>query len=340
MALLHIEGFDTFGQTIGIAPVGADRKHPTSVALNNTRVETGRTGDFSLKFNSTGSNFIFDDFGDKQTLFIGFGFKIDALVTNSFVFFQSGTSTNVRLELKSNGSLEMKGPTGATLGSTETGLIVVDTWFYIEMKVKVDDLVGEVELRVDKVVKFAVIDLDTQINSGQPHSNRVTVRGFSGANCFYDDFYILDPTGAKNNNFLNISIVTPMFPNAAGDFTDFTPDSGSNFARVNEKSTDDDTSHVESSTTGDKDLHNQDNVTPSGIIRGIQVNTEVRDTIGGGSSLKSLVKSGTTTDTGPADSIAGTSYEYDTRILEDDPDISGAWVTSALDAVQVGYEVG
>ena len=72
----------------------------------------------------------------------------------------------------------------------------------------------------------------------------------------------------------------------------------------------------------------------------MQINTEVTDTLAASASLKTLTKSGTTTDTGPANVIAGASYEYQTRILEEDPDISGDWTRAAIDAAQFGYEVG
>ena len=47
-------------------------------------------------------------------------------------------------------------------------------------------------------------------------------------------------------------------PNAAGDETNWSPDSGSNYARVNESSQDGDTSYVERTSTIANDLYNID----------------------------------------------------------------------------------
>ena len=335
MALLGIEGFETFGTTVGIAPVGHDRKYTTASPAGH-RVRAGRTGGFSVELSSTAHSIQIPVTGTPQEGVIGFGFRVPILGNWLLIIFRSSGSNNTAWSLKSDGSMTI-GRGGTVLGTTSTGLISVDTWYYVEIRTKIDNTTGSYEMRLNGTTVLSATGVDTQ-DSASANFDIIFLRG--GGTIWYDDFYVIDILGGKNNDFLGVSSVLAMFPNAAGDSTDFTPDSGSNYARVNENPTDDDTSYVQSSTTGNKDLHNQDNISPSGIIRGIQVNTEVRDTLAGGSSLKTLVKSGTTTDTGPADTIAGTSYEYFTRVVEDDPDISGDWVVSALDAVQVGYEVG
>lgn len=335
MSLLHIEGFESFG-TSG-SPVGFSRKYSTG---GTGTIVTGHTGGFAWRTGGTSVSFTISDTGNPQTIVLGFGFKISILKTESIIFFRSGSPirNNIVLKIKINGALEILRST-TVLGTTSAGLIVADTPYYIELKTKIDNTTGSFDLRIDKISVLSDSNIDTLDGAADPWTNHFIFRGANGAFISYDDFYILDLNGSENNNFLDAAVVVvASYPNAAGDETDWTPDTGSNFERVNENPTDDDVSFVEA-TTG-KDLHNYDDLSLSGTIHGIQINTEVRDTIGGGSNLKTLVKSGGTLDTGPLDSIAGTSYEYHTRILEQDPNTSAAWQSSAINAIQAGYEVG
>jgi len=335
MTLLHIEGFETFG-TSG-APSGLDRKYTTGSA---GVLVAGRTGGIAFRVGSTATTITIGDTGDPQTIIIAFGLKMTVLGQESIVFLRSGDPTianNIVIATRADGAIEIRRST-TVLGTTATGVLIADTWHFIELKAKIDNTTGSFELKVDEVSVLSQSSIDTQ-QSNEAFTNHFIIRGRNGTVTFYDDLYILDTLGSKNNDFLGKSIITAIYPDAAGDNADWTPDSGSNFARVNENPTDDDTSHVEASVAADKDLHNYDSGS-FGVIRGIQVNTEVRDTIGSGSNLKTLVKSGGTTDTSPNNPIAGTSYEYDTRILEDDPNGGGDWTDSALNAVQAGYEVG
>lgn len=334
MSLLAIEGFESFGTGI---PSGIDRKYFTA-GEGSMALVTGRTGGLGLELGSTGESFFPLTPGNPPTSIIGFGFKTSNLTNENLVFFRADGNNNIVLKLNSDGSLSILRAT-TVLATTSAGLISVDTWYYIEIKAKINNTTGEYELRVNETTELSDTNVDTQ-DGTNAWTEQFLIRGHNFGNTVYDDLYILDDAGSKNNTFLNTSVIRAMYPNAAGDASDFTPDSGSNHERVKENPTDDNTSYVESSTTGHQDLHNHDNISPTGVIRGIQISTEVRDTVAGGSSLKTLIKSGATLNTGPADIIAGTTFEYFTRILEEDPNISDDWVTSAIDAAQIGYEVG
>lgn len=336
MSLLWIEGFETFGSSG--APTAINRKY-TAVAPSGMVLSSGRTGGIAIEMSSTSESLETPDVGaNPQTIIIGFGFKVTSLITERLIFLRQGGTNNVGIKLNSDGSLSIE-RTPTVLATTSAGEISTGTWYYIELKATIDNSAGAFELKIDEVTKLNVSGVDTQASTNA-YTDTVLFRGLNGGIITYDDLYVIDTLGSENNDFLGKSVIRAMYPNAAGDASDLTPDSGSNYARVNETVVDDDTSYVESSTTGHKDLHNHDNISPTGVIRGIQINTQVRDTVSGGSSLKSLVKSGTTTDTGSADTIDGTSYEHQFRILEQDPDTSAAWTLSGTDAAQIGYEVG
>ena len=335
MSLLHIEGFESFG-TSG-APVGLSRKYSIGSA---GIIVTGRTGGFAYRTGGTTARIEPSIPSNPQTIFLGFGFKMDALGAESVIFLRSGspTSNNIVVKTQANGSLQIL-RSSTVLGTTATGILIAGTWFYIELKATIDDAVGAYELRVDETTVLSDSGIDTK-QGNEAWTNHIFFRGRNGTFTYYDDLYILDTNGTENNNFIGKSVVSALYPDGVGDNADFTPDSGSNFTRVNENPTDDDTSHVESSISTTRDLHTYDDDGAFSEIRGIQINTEVKDTLAAGASLKSLVKSGATLDSSSAIVIGGASYEYQTRILEQDPNTSAAWTPSAINAMQAGYEVG
>lgn len=339
MALRWIEGFETLG-ALNAAPTGIGRKYTTNGAAG-MRLRAGRTNGLSLELSSTTENFRTIDLGSPQTLIVGFGFRVDALGNEQLLFFRGDNDTvnNIIFRLNSDGSVSIARST-TVLATTAAGEIAVDTWYYIEIRVKIDNIAGEYTLKIDGVSKLTDTNVDTQVGSNA-WTDRILIRGSNFGNMLYDDIYILDETGTKNNTFLGNQVVIPaIFPDAAGDSADFTPDTGSNHERVDEVTIDDDTSYVESGTTGHRDLYNYSTLTEAGSVSGIQINTQVRDTVAGGSSLKTVTKSGTVVDVGPAEIIGGTSFEHQFRILELDPDGNVNWDVTAINNAQFGFEVG
>jgi len=134
--------------------------------------------------------------------------------------------------------------------------------------------------------------------------------------------------------------VIEMLPDAAGDSTQFTPDSGSNFARVNNAGTHDgDTSYVQSDTAGHEDLYSTANPSSSATtIYAAKVVTVARKTAAGDRALELSLKSGSTTDRVSIGNLGDSYAEYESTYLLN-PDTSSAWTISALNGVQIGQRV-
>ena len=77
---------------------------------------------------------------------VGFAFKSTNIVAGSRIIeFRepSGAQIQCRINHATSGSIEFQlGNTGATLGTSATGLVVSDTWYYLEARIYLHDTLG------------------------------------------------------------------------------------------------------------------------------------------------------------------------------------------------------
>lgn len=341
MALLWVEGFEAFG-TSG-APSGLTEKYAATNRVGNTHMGTGRITGYAWKADTSSTPYITtkDLGGTITTIIVGFAFKAEQLSAQTFLkFFETGSVAGIELRLRSSGAISVY-RTSTWLASTVSGIIKENTWVYIEFKYTINNTTGSFTLKVNEEQVVTASSQDTQ-QSGTADIDAVRFQGSAiyPDNFWFDDIYICDDSGSVNNDFLGNCRVDALWPNAAGDATDFTPSAGSNYAAMDENPADEDTTYVESSTSTDQDLYNYTSMPTVGTIHGVQINTRVRETDASDFTLKTLIKTGTTTSADSAQAIAGTSYEVLRRVAEQDPDTSSAWTESGLNGAQFGLEVG
>jgi hypothetical protein len=347
MALLWIEGFDRFGTSIDYKPQPngvVSRKYITLNEDIRFFIKTGKMGGYALGFYADNVSWIKPAYGltTNDTVVLGFAFR-----------FSAGSSYNGYIAQLFDGltqgvSIRGAGATGAELSvtpstgtayATTAGLgLVPDTWYYIELKVKCHATAGTFDLHVDGVSVLSGSSLNTKIGTHLYH-DRFKLQGHYHAPIF-DDLYFLDSTDTVNNTFLGQMRVETISPDGAGDSTDFTPDSGSNYARVNGVISDDDTSYVESSESNHKDLYNY--AALAGVstgIAGIAINTMCKQTDAASFNFKSVCKSGATEDADAGQPVGSFSYLSKHRIVQTDPNTASLWLPAGVNAAQFGVEL-
>ena len=99
-----------------------------------------------------------------------------------------------------------------------------------------------------------------------------------GAIPYFDDLYVCDGSGSVNNDFLGDVRVVTVRPNGAGGSTQWTPDSGSNYARVNETISGEDSNYVEDGTSGHEDRYAYGDLSGVLGIKGLVICTDCRET--------------------------------------------------------------
>jgi hypothetical protein len=338
--LLWIDSFASYGAIGAANPSGVlSRKYPTGNS-SSIVIAAGRPGGLAIDFNTTGytSGFGSPSLTAVDTVVLGFAAKFDVLpAAYTFCSLYDGANRNVKFVLLDTGEITVVNDDSTTLGTTSGAGITTGTWQYVEIKVKTHVSAGTIDIRVNEIPVLSATGKKTKCHSNS-YSDVFGFGGIDGTHFCLTDLYFLDTSGTANNNFLGNMQVTCVRPNSAGSSTQFTPDSGSNYSRVNEAVCGDNSNYVEGSTPGHKDLYNYEAVPPANIY-GVMACTDCRETDASPFSLVTVCKSGATESNDSAQSIGTTDFVTKVRVIENDPNTSAAWSKTNLDAAQFGVKV-
>lgn len=295
MAVTLIEGFDLYngvGDNIGFKT----KWLPSSEAGHS--LVAGRFGGQALRVQAISGNdrrFHRSLGTSTATVALGFAFRYSVFPTsqaNALVHLQNGTGFMVGMTISTTGQIVIGRytayNTSTVLGTSAAGVILSNTWQYIELEVVIHDTTGSVNVYVDNVLVLALTNVDTR--NGTPTTvDRVGIgcMGVAAAGTAdYDDMYATD-TGIRLGERRVETI------RAVGDsaFKNFTRNSGSaNYETV------DDTvvnisDYVIASNVGDLDLYDFLNLTVDPTtIDAVQVSTFARKSDAGARSFAVVVR--------------------------------------------------
>jgi hypothetical protein len=343
MAVLWLEGFDSFGTTVGSAAIGLTQKYQSNnitanMLVREPRIEGANQG-YSLRIRGGGGQTGYittPNLGNVATIVVGFGFKRAATLVDFRIvgLRESDDATEgVNLRGRADGKLDVYN--GATLIATTTeAQIAADTWCHIELKVTVAEA-GSYEVRVNGNTVLSG-SADTRAGSNN-YANRVRLFGRDEATTAgnqFDDWFVAD------DDFRGDRKILTVFP-AADVQSDFGPSAGSdNYANVDDNPPDADSTYNESSTPGAADLFTNVALATANGIDCVQVNIVAKKTDTTDFDMNLVAKSGATTSDGTAAVVNSTDYANYARILETDPDTGVAWTLEGLNAAQFGPKVG
>ncbi len=333
MSLLFLEGFDAYGTTDGVAPVGILRKWTLGTAGGTVRA--GRISGKSLRLGTNGT-IGFNLPTGMQTLIAGFAFRVaDRNSSESKVLeFFDGATLGVNLRQQTTGEWSVY--RGSTHLATSAGNATdLGGWAYVELRVKVDNSIGEYELRVNGLTVLSATGVDTQ-GGANAWTDRfhLTVSGANASPFDFDDFYLLDETGAANNTFKGSVKVQTLFPTSDVSASN-TPSTGvNNFAMVDDNPSDDDSTYVEGGATA-ADVYGYGEPTNLSVVHGLMTNTVCRETDATPFNIAPKVNTGTGTPT----AIGSSTYVHRGEIFETNPDTGLAWTPAEIAAAEIGFQV-
>jgi hypothetical protein len=296
-----------------------------------------QTGDDSHYFNKILTS--------QTTWFVGFAFKFSesAPTTNSILTFYDGATVHTQLHIDSTQHMYFS-RNGTAIGSTGTSVLSINTWYYLEAKVKIGDAsgdgnAGEISLRINGIENINNTNVDTR-NGGNASADKIQFNGINGQTCNFDDIYVCDSTGSSpNNTFLGDVRIEVIYPTAAGDTTSWTPSAGSNYDCVNDATPNSDTDYVSSSTADQIDTYTMgDMVTGTGVIYGVQCLLFARKDDAGSRSIAPVLRPASTDYVGTTVSIADT-YTYVMQINELNPEDSAAWEIADINGLKYGVKL-
>jgi hypothetical protein len=333
MTLLFMDGADFY------SAAEMTRKWPNSVT-SGIVMTTGRFGTGqALRMGNNLSAAISAVFTNSATAICGFAWRVSSL--NRHIFgFQDNGSAQVELRINSTGNLFMT-RNGTAISSAGTTVYAINTWYYTEVKVTIDNSAGSFEVRVAEVVELSGSGLDTQ-NTANAYVNQLRFfQGNAGVNLDIDDVYFLNSSGGTHNDFLGDCRIETIYPSGAGNSTQFTPNTGSNFAAVDESGgSDSDTTYVASSTVGHKDTYTfGDLVSTTGSVVAVQPHITHRIDTSGTRSLAIVTRSGGSEADSSNIAVTSTSYTQARELQTVNPVTTSNWTISEINAAEFGIKV-
>lgn len=358
MSLIDYEGFDiaTTGSfyTIGKGWDGTNSLPGTaSTVASRNAVGNGMPLTAS---NSRMTRFLTPGEED-DVLIIGVAYKPTALYTSSgqtnailTLASEYATWTHVLLGHDNLGKIHVKrGGTGGTLLGQEAGntFATLNVYHYVEMYVRLDDVNGSVEVRVDgnTTPVISLTGVDTRNSGSKTTFDTVTLRGNyttgNGGAGHFDDFYMCNGLGASDNTFMGDIVVQTLAPNADGTYNQLVGSDGNstaNYALIDEAPPSI-ADYVASATDDQQDTYNFANLSGSPTsIRAVRLLAYAAKSDAGPKSLAFVTRSGGV-DAAGADIPLSTSWAYYGDIMTEDPTDAAEWTQIKVDAAEFGVKV-
>ena len=235
-----------------------------------------------------------------------------------------------------------------TLLASHSEAFSTGTWVRLEWHLVVDDTSGVFELKRngDSILSF---NGDTR---GSASVNGVRTLGlgrlYSSSNdlsVFFDDIAINDTTGSVNNSWVGPGSILLLKPKGPGNYTQWTPDSGNNFARVNEIPYSA-AAYVESDTADQIDTYEMqelaadlgvDTSDPSFNIKAVQ-HLMMGRWQEAETELARVLRLGGVDNTGTAVTLSNAYYRYWDEMFNVNPFDSQPWEVADLNNLEAGIK--
>lgn len=167
----------------------------------------------------------------------------------------------------------------------------------------------------------------------------------AGKTLTIDDLLVWDTETGLQTGELTTFPLGPLrcrtgFPTGAGTNTNWVPDSGSNYARVNEVPADDDTSYIEASASGTRDSYTFGSFIPVQDLDpiGTIVKVRAKNTDAGSINAQGLAYSGGNYGLGDS-KLVTSAYTTNMYPIFRDPSTSAAWTNSGINAAEFGVGI-
>jgi hypothetical protein len=326
MALLFFDSFDHY--------VGADinLKYPsytgiaiTSGGRNGTNRIYGANANFTKTFPAT----------DEMIC----GFAWNATSPGSRILaFASGVTAQLTMSYTTGPKLRVTVAGGSYDGSF---IFSPSVWYYFEVRLKIHDTAGEIEVRIDgsPTPDIYQTNIDTQTSTLTTMDSATL--GLTGNGTWsVDDLYLCDTTGpAPNNTFLGDVRVVALLPSGSGNYTQWTPSTGSNYQNVDEAAPDGDSTYNSTATPSNKDTFAFGDLSMTGTVHGVQYILHARKDDAGTRVIAPMARISSTDYVSGTSHYLGSSYAYYIQCLEQSPASSSAWTVSEINGAEFGYEL-
>lgn len=329
MASIFRDGAE-FGDTLAWDIVGG------GVSASNAVV---RSGSYAY---ATNSGSVQKNFTAISEFYIRVAFNTTALGANGTPIIWLNGGTTIGRLLYDTGTNTLSVQRGTTTVASGTINFVINNWYLIEVHVKVADVGGAFDVKVDGVTDITFSG-DTKPGADTTVDN-ITIGRFAGAGTsYFDDIALNDTTGGANNTWPGDGHIILLKPNGNGDASQLTNTGGTsvnNYSYVDDIPPDGDTSYVEGTVLNNRDLYAlEDFGVTSVTISNVWVEARARDTVAAGGQCALIIKTGGVEYDSSAISLLTTYTAITGTVYDVNPNTTVAWTDGDLDALQAGFEI-
>lgn len=340
MAIIFMDGFDLYSDTVDLYNTGWYRESATS---NFLRVGEGKYGGNAIESVTAANGWqrpLPKTVAPGTTLFVSFWYWHDGLggaANNILLLRTTHGITLATFTHNAAGAITPTGHSGSALSATPNALTVNDwTWVEFRITLGTNDTNGAMQIRADGAVVGNYTGVDT-FNASQ-HVAAIILSGSQGVH-YIDDVVIHDDTGLDNTDYLGPCVIETLRPNNDTALSEWSLSTGS-LAWALVEDNNDDTDYVSTSTDGDAVRFAMDNLAdaPDSIFA-IQVRYKVRKTDAGTRKVRGIISSGGVPDEGAAEGVV-LSYAWNQGdVFERNPDGAVVWTFSAINGLEAGVEL-
>ena len=338
MVFLFVDGFTHYA-TDDVSKK-YDDKHVSWIYYIISTDEQRRAGSKSLRILKSSSVYIQKNLvSSDDTVIFGFAFFQAANFTTTGGWQISNASgVQIKISPQSDGSIVViRGVT--VLGTSAASVIKPNVWNYIEVKIKISDAAGTYDIVVNGVNVLSGAGADTQEQAAATF-DRIFLYGNSGDYGYYTDMYICDSTGAANNDFLGDIRVDTLYPDGAGNYTQWDANVGANYECVDDDGDiDDDTTYVSTDTLNELDSYTYDNLSALGAtIHGVTSTWCTRKDDVGAVGATPITRVAASDYLGSEITLTD-SYVTEQYIWDVNPDDAAAWAEADVNGMELGVKL-
>jgi hypothetical protein len=345
MALEFIAGFEhalTANLGVGYFTLNSSLSISTTQARTGTRALSGsagyvyKTGLSNEAFRVVGLGWRTTDVTLASRVIIALSDGVPSTAANV----QVGMTVNIDGSVSAVRGRAVQAPsgTGTVLGTSAPGVLISNTWHYIELSATIHSSAGTVDVHIDGINVLSLTSQNTQ-STANAYANAFGIGASGNSNVSYhDDVYCLGGTGGVRTTRIGPCRVTGIVASIGdGSVAQFTPLSASdNGAMVDDATPDDDSTYNSSGTIGFIDTYNFAAIGYTGTVHGLMVRNDCRSD-SGAAGIRNVTRIGSTNYFSSVFALS-TSYVMYTNLRETSPATSTAWTIAEIDAAEFGVE--
>ena len=336
MSIFWVDGFEGYGTSGAAAGVAAKYTGPNTAIVSGVNVVSGRVQGHALDLPHD-NRVQTGDIMTAPEVTLGFWFRQTAFsTTTDFIaslWKVSGVANGAASITQNSGGGIATGSWFLRLGVTNVGSAtgfapVLNQWYMVHLYSLIHTS-GLIKAFVDgaQIAEFAGDTTGSGANWN-----------YAGWHAFNRRYEIDSAYVASGLNNLRSEVYT-LFPTGAGSEADFTPNTGTNAAAVDDSGPDDDATYNESNSAGNRDLFPVTVLPSVASISAIQHNLRSKAT-SASHNIRPLIRSGMAEQLSANVAVGTAAYAAQYMVSETDPDTTDPWETAGVNAAEFGYQDG